>query len=141
MNFDASILINRPMREIFDLLHDYDKRVTWDPFLREARIVSGQVGVGCRVVCTEKKLGLAMETEYVSFRPPKLAAVRMTAGPFFLKEFTGTWLLEFLQEGLTEVHFHYNVTAKPEFLTPFMAALFLRESKLRLRKLKSHLEK
>jgi ribosome-associated toxin RatA of RatAB toxin-antitoxin module len=140
MKVDAKILINRPAFDIFQLLHDYDKRLLWDPFLSEARIVSGSVGVGCRVICTEKKMGLNMETEYVSFRPPRLAAVRMTKGPCFLSEFTGTWLLENLQDDLTKVHFHYNVKARPAILTPVMRALFLHESKLRLEKLKSYLE-
>jgi hypothetical protein len=45
MKFDASILINRPMPEIFELLHDYDKSVIWDPFLREAKSCLDKLGL------------------------------------------------------------------------------------------------
>ena len=47
-------------------------------------------GVGVRAVCVAKS-GWAMETEYVSFSPPRTTAVKMTRGPWFLDSFAGSW--------------------------------------------------
>ena len=71
-----------PRRELFRLTQDYDHRLDWDPFLKEARLVGGAqtAGIGVRAWCVAKS-GLGMETEYVSFNPPKTVAVKMTKGP------------------------------------------------------------
>jgi hypothetical protein len=132
MKLDAEVTVESPIGPLFDFLHDYGRRLDWDPFLSEAIIVAGKPGVGCIVRCTEKKLGLSMDTEYVSFKPPKLAAVRMTRGPWFLRLFTGTWLLEDLDGSRTKVRFHYNIIGRPKIITPLVALLFRYESRRRL---------
>jgi hypothetical protein len=132
MKIDAEVTVDAPIGPVFNLLHDYGRRLDWDPFLSEARIVAGKSGVGCVVRCTERKLGLSMDTEYVSFKFPKLAAVRMTRGPWFLGLFTGTWLLEDLGGARTRVRFHYNVIGGPKILTPLLGLLFRYESRQRL---------
>ncbi len=135
MKIDAELTVDASIGLVFDLLHDYGRRLDWDPFLSRAEIVAGNPSVGCVVRCKEKKLGLSMDTEYVSFKPPKLAAVRMTKGPWFLGLFTGTWLLEDLGGSKTRVRFHYNVVGRPKILTPLLVLLFRYESRQRLKAL------
>ena len=69
---------------VFDLIHDYSRRLEWDPFLKEARLLDHQtaaVGATCRCVARNTFGGLAMEAIYVSFDRPKVAAVKMVNGP------------------------------------------------------------
>src|SRR5215510_14212892 len=79
---------------IFDLLHDYTRRLEWDPFLREARLLDGaaRADVGVKSLCTARWAsgGMAMETVYVSFHRPGVAAVKMTRGTGPLGEFAAS---------------------------------------------------
>ena len=70
---------------VFALTQDYARRLTWDPFLRSAELMDGASapGVGVRAWCVARS-GVGLETEYVSFAPPRIAAVRMTRGPWVL---------------------------------------------------------
>ena len=56
---------------LFDLTQDYARRLDWDPFLKEARLLGGsdRTEVGVRAWCVAWN-GLGMETRYVSFNPP-----------------------------------------------------------------------
>jgi hypothetical protein len=51
--------------------------VTWDPLLKSAALVGGAAaaGLGARAFCVAHN-GLGMETEYVSFNPPRAARSR-----------------------------------------------------------------
>ena len=84
----AAIEIDASPEDVFDLIHDYSQRLQWDPFLRKAYLLDGathaDVGVCSRCVARRAAGGLAMDTEYVSFKRPDVAAVKMTNGPFFL---------------------------------------------------------
>lgn len=37
--FARSIVVRAGAAALFDLMQDYDRRLAWDPFLREARLV------------------------------------------------------------------------------------------------------
>ena len=88
--------------------------------------------------------GLGMETEYVSFNPPRACAVKMTQGPRLLDSFAGSWRFEELSPGLTRVGFHYYLRARPRWLswlvTPVMAWSFARDTRKRLAALKVAVE-
>jgi Polyketide cyclase / dehydrase and lipid transport len=73
--FEATIEIRADANALFDLTQDYDRRLDWDPFLKQARLVGGATaaGVGVRAWCVARS-GLGMETEYVSFQRPQVAA-------------------------------------------------------------------
>ena len=58
------------------------------------------------------KWGRGMETEYVSFRPPERAAVRMTKGPWVFSRFAGSWIYRQRAPQLTEVTFKYRVESR-----------------------------
>jgi|GEM_PF-3665848 hypothetical protein len=139
-SLDLEIAVDRNIEDVFGLLHDYDRRLSWDKFLKRAEILRGPVGVGCEVLCQEKRLGFKMQVEYMSYKPPVLAAIRMTKGPKFLASFTGTWLLTKKSASSTVVKFHYNIIGNPMWLGSVLRFLFTQESKARLRNLKTFLE-
>jgi hypothetical protein len=137
MTFEQSVEVPAPAADVFALTQDYGRRLAWDPFLRSAALVGGarEAALGVRAYCVAH-LGLGMETEYVSFRPPHVAAVRMTRGPWFLARFAGSWRFRALGPGRTLVVFRYHVRARPGWLawalTPVLAAAFRWETRRRL---------
>lgn len=137
MTFEQSVEVPAPAADVFALTQDYDRRLAWDPFLRSAALVGGAraAGVGVRAYCVARS-GLGMETEYVSFMPPRVAAVRMTRGPWFLARFAGSWRFQALGAGRTRVVFRYHLRARPRWLaswlTPVLAAAFRRDTRRRL---------
>jgi hypothetical protein len=134
---------------VFDLIHDYSKRLEWDPFLREARLLEGasSAAVGVKSICTARWAsgGMAMETVYVSFDPPSVAAVKMTRGPGLLDQFAASLRQEALETGGTRVTYRFNLAARPRWLRfvldPILFAIFARETRSRLAALKRFLEK
>ncbi|HEX6123315.1 MAG TPA: SRPBCC family protein [Ktedonobacterales bacterium] len=122
---------------LFQLSQDYARRLAWDPFLREARLLDGAraPGVGVRVWCVARG-GLGMETEYVTYDPPRVVAVRMTRGPRILRRFAGTWRFAAVAPGVTRVSFQYALAARPAWLRfaldPLLAAVLGREMRRRL---------
>jgi hypothetical protein len=79
-----------------------------------------------------------METVYVSFEPPSVAAVRMTRGPFFIKTFAASWRFSDAGSGATHVSFKYFLDLHRPFgfLMPFVVRLFHRETQQRIDGLK-----
>jgi hypothetical protein len=147
-SLEASIEVHARPEEVFDLIHDYARRLDWDPFLREARLLGGaaSAGVGVKTLCTARAGfgGLAMETVYVSFDRPRVAAVKMTRGPALLETFAASLRQDDLGSGRTRVTYRFNFATRPRWLRaigdPIAAVLFERETRQRLEALKSHLE-
>ena len=77
--FRQSIEVAAEPGVLFDLTQDYERRLDWDPVLREARLLGGadRPGVGVRAWCMARN-GFGMETTYVSFNPPKTVAVKIS---------------------------------------------------------------
>ncbi len=145
MTFEESIEIDAGPAELFRLSQDYDRRLAWDPFLQSASLVGArEAGVGVRAVCVARS-GWAMETEYVSFNPPRATAVKMTRGPWFLSGFAGSWRFEEIGSGRTRVGFRYSLEAWPRalswLLNPILARAFARDTRARLRALKEAVER
>jgi hypothetical protein len=134
--------------EIFDLIHDYSRRLDWDPFLREAVLLNGakaaDIGVSSRCVARRHAGGFAMETIYVSYDSPRVAAVKMTRGPFFLESFAATLRQDSAENGATRVTYRYNFSSRPRSLAccfePLVQWVFDRETRGRLAALKRFLE-
>jgi len=139
--FPHTLLIQAEPAVLFALTQDYDQRLAWDPFLREARLLDGarRPAVGVRAWCVARN-GLGMETEYVSWLPPRVAAVKMTRGPALLAGFAGSWRFEPQASGVTRVSFTYHLTAYPCWLRwlldPILQVVFARDTVRRLRALK-----
>lgn len=128
---------------IFALSQDYARRLSWDPFLRKAELLGGAVcaGVGIRSWCVSW-FGLGMESEYVSFRPPRMVAVKMTRGPWLLRLFASSWSFRAAGPDHTEVGFVYSfrVRSALRFLTPLVGLFFRYEMRRRLHALKKACE-
>src|SRR5256885_1859088 len=123
--FEAAIDIRADAVALFDLTQDYDRRLDWDPFLKEARLVGGAAapGKGVRAWCVARN-GLGMETEYVSFKSPHIAAVKMTHGPAILGSFAGSWRFKTVVPNTTRVVFRYHLTARPAWLCGMLDSIF-----------------
>jgi hypothetical protein len=145
MTFEQSIVIAASPGELFALTQNYTRRLEWDPFLRSAELMGGATaaGAGVRAYCVAKS-GLGMETEYVSFNPPRTTAVKMTRGPWFLDSFAGSWRFEVVAPGQTRVGFRYHLRAWPVWLswllTPILGRVFARDTRKRLLALKAAVE-
>ncbi len=136
--FERSILVSAEASALFDLMQDYDRRLAWDPFLREARLVDATTaGLGVRAWCVDRR-GRGMETEYVSFDRPRRVAVRMTRGPWIFRKFAGAWIYDPVEDGTTRVTFKYHVEARLGFGRlgdAVLARVFAREMDSRLKAL------
>jgi hypothetical protein len=145
MMFEQFILISASPGDLFDLTQDYDRRLDWDPFLKSAELLGGarMAGVGVRAYCVAHN-GLGMETEYVSFNPPRACAVKMTNGPRLIDSFAGSWRFEEAATGQTRVGFRYHLRARPRWLscllTPIIGWVFARDTRKRLVALKAAVE-
>src|SRR5262249_10828129 len=145
MTFEQSVVITALPAELFALTQDYSRRLEWDPFLKSAELLSGAstAAVGVRAWCVAHS-GLGMETEYVSFNPPRTWPVKMTRGPRLIASFAGAWRFEEIAPGQTRVHFRYHLRAKPRWLawllTPIVAWVFARDTRKRLEALRVAVE-
>jgi hypothetical protein len=145
----CAVDIAAPAADLFKLSQDYHRRLRWDPFLREARLLDGaqSAAVGVRAWCVAHN-GLGMETTYVSFQPPTVVAVKMTRGPRIISSFAGSWRFTELpsQSDLarTRVVFRYQIAGRPRWLAflldPLLAAVIQREMQRRLLALKRAVE-
>jgi ribosome-associated toxin RatA of RatAB toxin-antitoxin module len=117
MKFEHIAMVQGHVDQVFALTQDYSRRLCWDPFLRSAKLVGGAVApsVGVRALCVAR-LGVRMETEYVSFAPPRIAAVKMTRGPWVLESFGGAWEFTPVANGATAVAFRYQFRTRPRWL-------------------------
>ena len=144
-----SIDIRAVSEDVFDLIHDYSRRLEWDPFLREARLLDGaqvaDVGVSSRCVARRAVGGAAMDTVYVTFSRPTVAAVSMTRGPWFLRSFAASIRHDCIEDGIVRVTYRYNFKAFPRFLAfliePVVQLVFRRETSRRLSALKRFVER
>ena len=117
MKFEHVAVVQARPAEVFTLTQDYARRLSWDPFLRTAELAGGATAaaVGVRAWCVSRS-GVGMETEYVSFAPPRIAAVRMTRGPWLLESFGGAWEFNDAGDGATRVVFRYQFRMRPRWL-------------------------
>lgn len=146
---EISELLPAPSTVVFDLLHDYRRRLEWDTLLRAAYLEGDQVsaGKGVTSVCVGRRAlgGIALRTIYVTFQRPTLAAVKMVNAPAFF----GTWAASIHHEDLSahesRITYKFHFRAKPLFLRfilePVMKTIFIWETKKRLRALRAYIAK
>lgn len=144
----ATIVIRAARECIFDLIHDYDRRLKWDPFLRDAHLLDGaeRAAAGVSSRCTARWLagGMAMDTVYVTFNRPAVAAVKMTRGPRLFRAFAASIRHDVIDGFSTRVTYRYNFALRPNWLTwptePLANWMLHRETQQRLAALKTFLE-
>jgi hypothetical protein len=148
----VSTIIPAPAAAVFALLHDYEGRLEWDTLLSAAYLTEGHkaAGVGVTSVCVGQRwLGrIAMQTVYVAFDPPRLAAVKLIGNPPWFASWAASIRHDDLpSEGSTEpvrsrVTYTWTFVARPRVLAPLiepgMQWLFERETRRRLAALARH---
>ena len=142
---DASIVITAPRDKLFALSQDYDARLRWDPFLTDMKFKHGatEASVGVQVWVRARNR-LSMTIEYITLDPPNLVAMKMIAGPWLFRKFSGAWLFRDEGAGRTHVTFRYNFQCRlgPVNLVahPLIARVFRRDIEARLEGLKRSAE-
>jgi len=134
---------------VFELVHDYDRRLAWDTLLSEAYLVDGYTRAekGAVSICVGRRaLGrLPLKTVYVSFDPPRVAAVKMVNAPPFFSTWAATIRHEDLGPDCSRITYTYHFTARPRWLRwllePIMSLAFAHETKRRLRALGRYLSR
>lgn len=132
---------------VFNLIHDYGRRLEWDTLLSKACLLDGatETGLGVRSLCvgTWRGMFLPLETEYIRFEPGRVAAVSLTNRPPFFAHFAATIRHEPLSETHSRVTYTYYFRARPKliapFLEPIMNLLLKRETQKRLYALQRYL--
>lgn len=134
-------------QRVFDLLHDYSRRLEWDTLLREARLTQGHMvaGKGATSLCVGRPLfGLiGIETRYVTFTPGSVATVEMVNRPPFFESFVAS-----IRHGDTAygsiATYKFQFTARPAVLRwilhPIMLFVLRRETAKRLQALAAFLK-
>jgi hypothetical protein len=91
-------------------------RLSWDPFIRRQYFLDGATtpGKGVRTR-TLARLGPAMTSEYVSYRPPTSVGMTMVDGPWFFQRFGGGWRFEAHPKG-TRAVWKYTYSVRPAWL-------------------------
>jgi len=84
INVEVSIVINRPIEEVFAFFTEPANNPKWEEGLIECRKTSpGPMGVGAQVLEVRKFMGRHMESnlEVTAFEPNKKYAVKVASGP------------------------------------------------------------
>jgi hypothetical protein len=143
-----SIEIEASCDAVFDLVHDYGRRLDWDSMLSRAILLDATVpAVGVRSLCvgTWKSAFLPFETEYVRFERGRVAAVKLTNRPMCFDTFAATIRHEATGKGRSRTTYIYSFRARPRFsallLEPILNFLLARQVRRRLRCLRTFLER
>src|SRR5690349_17281206 len=84
VHIEQSVVINRPVEEVFDFLSHFENITRWEAGILEASQVSpGPLGVGAQGRDVRKFMGKPTETTYevTEYAPPRRFAVKSVAGP------------------------------------------------------------
>ena len=96
-------------------------RLRWDPFIRHQHLIEAEApGAGVRTY-TRARVGPAMISRYVSYRPPTSVGMTMEKGPWFFASFGGGWRFEDEERGGvagTRAVWKYTYTVTPVWLRP-----------------------
>ncbi len=136
--------IAAPADDVFELIHNYRRRLEWDTLLQEAYLEPefDESGRGAISVCRGRRIlgGFAVRTQYISFEKGKVAAVKMLNQPPFFDTFAASIRHVPIDNANSAVIYKLNFTARPRVLRfvlePVMRAVFVWETRKRLRALK-----
>jgi len=133
-------MIRASPERVFQILHDYGRRLEWDTLLERAEILGGATaaGVGVRTLCVGR--GIPMETVYVSFVPGKVAAVKLVAPQRPFETFAATIRHEPAGDGASRVTYIYSFSTRPGWLSPIVNVPLWFETRRRLSALKRYVE-
>lgn len=143
---EVSEVLPAPDTVVFDLLHDYHRRLEWDTLLRAAYLEGDHTaaGKGVTSVCVGRRTlgGITLKTIYVTFQRPTLAAVKMVNAPAFFETWAASIHHENLSARESRITYKFHFRAKPRLLRfmlePVMKAVFVWEMRKRLRALRAY---
>jgi hypothetical protein len=141
---EVSVDVPASAARVFELVHDYDRRLTWDTLLSKAYLDDGftRAEKGATSVCVGRRsLGaIALKTVYVSFDPPNVAAVKMVNTPPFFATWAASIRHADLGPAASRVTYTLHFTARPRWLAwllePVMRVAFRWETRKRLEALR-----
>jgi hypothetical protein len=141
-----SEVIPAAAEDVFDLVHDYARRLSWDTLLSAAYLDDGFVRAekGATSVCVGRRsLGrLALKTIYLTFERPSVAAVKMVNSPPLLDAWAASIRHAALEEGWSRITYTFQFTTKPRclrwLLEPIATVVFRWETRKRLLALRDH---
>ncbi len=144
---EISELLPASSAVVFDLMHDYGRRIEWDTLLTAAYLEGDDPhpGKGVVSVCVGRRWlgGIAIRAVYVSFERPKLAAVKMLNSPLFFDSWAASIRHKDVSANESRITYKFHFTAKPRFLRsilePVMHRIFLWETRKRLRAMRQYL--
>ena len=144
---EVSEILPAPSEVVFDVVHDYGRRLEWDTLLRAAYLEGGHTvaGKGVTSVCVGRRSlgGIALKTVYVSFQRPTLAAVKMVNRPAFFQTWAASIHHEYVSARESRITYKFHFTTKPRYLRfilePLLGRVFAWETKRRLGALRAFL--
>jgi ribosome-associated toxin RatA of RatAB toxin-antitoxin module len=143
LRFNESVNIDCSDDVVFNYTQDYKNRLKWDVFLKSASLMDNatEAGRGVKAYCVAKN-GLGMITEYITYNPPKVTAIKMIRGPYLFKSFQGSWTFKQIDPSGTEVVFTYSFQLKFPFnlIGNFIKANLQKNVRKRLEHLKKNIE-
>jgi Polyketide cyclase / dehydrase and lipid transport len=133
---------------VFDLVHDYDRRLEWDTLLSSASLVDGatRAELGATTLCVGRGwLGMiGMKAKYVAFDRPRLTAVKMVNSPPFFASCGASIRHDEVGADESRITYTWTFTARPRWLAwllePVMQRVFAWETKKRLAALREYFE-
>jgi FAD/FMN-containing dehydrogenase len=142
----VSAIIPAPSGTVFDLLHDYSRRLEWDTLLRAAYLTDGHTvaGKGVTSICVGRRsLGsLAFKTVYVTFERPTRAAVKLVNAPPWFETWAATIQHQDISAQDSRITYTFHFTVRPRvlqsLLDPLIERVFRWETQKRLRALQHY---
>lgn len=134
---------------VFDLLHDYGRRLEWDTLLRVARLDDGfaRAEKGATSVCIGRRAvgAIRMRTVYVAFDRPSVAAVKLVEPSALFERWAASIRHEALGPASSRVTYTFEFRARPRalrwLLEPILLPIFRRETRRRLCALREFLRR
>jgi len=78
----ASIIIDRPLKEVWEFVMDLSKVPTWDTAISEVRQTStGPIGVGTTFEIKEKMMNRTISARVIEYEPNRRLSFEHTSGP------------------------------------------------------------
>lgn len=143
------IEIDAPSWLVFDIIHDYQRRLDWDSLLSKAQVLepNTQAAVGVCTRCVGKWTSgwMVMDTRYVSFDRGRVAAVTLINRPWLFESFHATIRHETITENRSRVIYIYSFACRPKWFgwlsEPIVNRLLLCETRKRLHALRDYIDR
>lgn len=113
---------------VFDVVHDYHRRLVWDTLLRRAYTLhDAPPDVGVEAVCTARRRlgGLTFRTRYVAFHRPEVAAVSLVTAPPFFAAWSASVRHRAISPGRSTVIYTLTFRCRPRALAPLLEPVTL----------------